>query len=122
MPNEISLNARLSITNGYLNDSHNVSRNFDQNAEPAKASGIASINHAAHEAIAMGDVATAGWAWFENLDDTNYVELGVVVSATFYPFAKLKAGEGFPLRLGTNTPYAKADTAAVKLKYEIYDD
>lgn len=124
MANEISVNATLAVRKGNLSETRSTSGSFTLNAaNPAKAAGIASIGFATHEAIAIGDVATAGWARFKNVDATNYVEIGLVVSATFYPFLKLKAGEpAGPLRLGTNTIYAKANTAAVLLDYEIYDD
>ena len=34
-----------------------------------------------------------GYAFFRNIDATNYVEIGVQISTVFYAFAKLKAGE-----------------------------
>jgi len=86
------------------------------------SAGVASIGFATHEAIVLQDVSSCGWARFENLDATNYVELGVVVAATFYPFIKLKATEFCIIRLGSNAPYAKANTAAVQLDYEIFTD
>ena len=124
MANEINVSATLSVRTGYLDSgSRPRSRSFTLNAaSPAKSAGIASIGFATHEAIPLGDVATNGWARFENVDATNYVEIGIVVSATFYPVIKLKAGEFTVVRLGTSAPYAKANTAAVKLDFEIYDD
>lgn len=124
MANEISINASLSVRKGNLSDTRSHSGSFTLNAaSPAKAAGIASIGFAAHEAIPMGDVSTAGWARFKNLDATNYVQIGTDVTGTFVPFLKLMPGEpAGPLRLGTNAPYAKAAVAAVKLDYEIYDD
>jgi len=91
-------------------------------SSPAVAAGVASIGFAAHEAIPLGDVAAVGLAWFTNLDATNYVELGVQVTATFYPFVKLLPGESYCFRLGSSAPYAQANTAAVKLEYEILDN
>lgn len=76
------------------------------------------IGFATHEALAIpSDVASLGVTMFENCDATNYVEIGVVVSATFYPSMRLLAGEAFPMRLSPAvTYYAKANTAAVKLR------
>lgn len=123
MANEISVSGTLGVRKGYLNAMRNQGRAFTLNAaSPAKAAGIASIGHSAHEAIPMGDVSTAGWAWFENLDTTNYVEIGIDVSSAFHAFLKLKPGEFALVRLATNAPYAKANTAAVKLDYEIFED
>lgn len=123
MANEISIQANLAVRKSFLTARRQQSRSFTLNAaSPAKAAGIASIGFAAHEAIPMGDVATAGWAWFENLDATNYVQIGVDVSAAFHPIIKLMPGEFAVVRLATNAPYAKANTAAVKLDYEIFED
>ncbi len=69
----------------------------------------------------MQDVSTLGVALFRNLDATNYVEVGIDVAAAFYPFVKLLPGEAWPMRMGTLAPYAKANTAAVRLQYDIYD-
>lgn len=60
-------------------------------------------------------VATAGYAYFRNLDATNFVEIGVQVAGTFYPLIKLLAGEVAVLRLATVTFYARADTGTVNL-------
>ena len=68
-----------------------------------------------HEALVTGDLGTAGWALFKNLDTTNYVEIGVDVAATFYPVVKLLAGESCVFRLSTLTLYARANTASVIL-------
>lgn len=85
-------------------------------------SGSPSIGFAAHEALPMGDVVTAGWAFFQNLGPTNFVLIGIDIAGAFHQFAKLKAGEAGLIRLGTNAPYAKADTAAVNLLYLILAD
>lgn len=123
MSNEISFQANLSIRKGELNDVRALSGVHTLNAaSPAKAAGVASIGFAAHEALPMGDVAAAGWAAFKNLDATNFVTIGIDSGGTFHATIKLKAGESCVARLASNAPYAKADTAAVKLQYEIWDD
>lgn len=120
---DINVTGHLILTKGNLKRSFTTTKSFDFVASaPTMAAGVASIGFAAHEAVPMGDVSTAGWARLENLDSTNYVEIGVEVAATFYPFLKLKAGEFCVIRLGTNAPYAKANTAAVQLDYEIFQD
>ena len=70
---------------------------------------------AAGTAVTMTNITTAGWAFFRNTDPVNYVQVGVQVGGVFYAFVKLKAGEWCLLRLGTNAPYARANTAAVPL-------
>lgn len=123
MANEITVSGSLTVLKGNLTAQHGVSGVVTLNAaSPAKAAGIAAIG-TTEEQVSIGDVTTAGWSVFKNLDATNYIELGVVVSATFYPLLKLKAGESAgPLRMGTNTFYARANTAACKLQYDVYDD
>jgi hypothetical protein len=71
-----------------------------------------------YEAIAWpADMANQGFAHFRNIDPTNYIELGLVVSATFYPFAKLVGGAiGQPAQFPVGgTLYAKANTASCEL-------
>ena len=68
MADEIKITAKLSIENGeYSDDVSLAQQTFDQAAQGGVA-GVQEIGFAAHEAIEMGDVATAGWAWFKNLD------------------------------------------------------
>lgn len=123
MANEIQVSGQLNVAKGNLSAVHAVSGIHTLNAaSPAKAAGIAAIG-TSQEAVSIGDVATAGWAMFKNLDSTNYLEIGIEITGTFFPFLKLKAGEAAgPLRLGVNSIYARANTAACKLQYDIYDD
>ena len=72
------------------------------------------------ETLALGDVSPSGFAFFRNLDGTNYVELG---KATGVYAVKLKAGEWSLLRLDTwSSIFAKANTAAVDLEYMLISD
>lgn len=73
------------------------------------------------EAIAVGaDIATLGWASFKNLDDTNFVELGLYISSVFYKWCTLLPGEEAQLPLSSGvTYYAQADTAPVELEVVI---
>ena len=115
------MSASLNVTKGTLKRAYSRSDTVDFVASaPNVASGVPSIGFAAHEALVMQDVASAGWARFENLDTTNFVQIGTDSTGTFIPFLKLLAGEYAFVRLATNAPYAKADTAAVKLDYEIF--
>lgn len=77
---------------------------------------------AAGYALELGGVVAPGLAIFVNLDANNYVEVGVQVSGTFYPFLKLDALQhSGPMFLGTADIYALANTDTVKLFYIIYD-
>jgi len=73
------------------------------------------------ENIGMGEISTAGYMWVKNLGPTNYVELGYDDTG-FKNFVKLKVGEPGTFRLAQDQPQAKADTAAVRIEYRIYED
>lgn len=73
------------------------------------------------EALVVGDLATAGVYSMTNLDDTNYAELGVDVSGTFYPVDKILPGETIQGRLSSLARHVKADTAAVNLDILIFE-
>lgn len=120
MANEITTAFTLNYSKNGIEESRTLSDEITVSGDDYIA-GTESVG-TTEEALEMGDVGTAGWAYFKNIDATNYVELGIVGSGTFYPFAKLKAGESCVLRLGTSTPYAKANTAACRLEYKIYED
>jgi hypothetical protein len=120
---DITFTSVVTISKGELKRTSSATQSISfVSSAPTAAAGIASIGFAAHEAIPMGDVSTAGFARFKNLDSTNFVQIGTDVAAAFVPSIKLKAGESFTIRLGTNAPYAKANTAAVQLDYEIFQD
>lgn len=121
MANEITASAQLAVRSGNLDQTVSKRAQFDlTDTTPPVASGVATIG-TTHEAIPMGDVSTAGWCFLMNVGATNEIEVGVDVSSTFYPFASLEPGEFAVLPLGTNAPYAKADTAAEPLEYRIYE-
>jgi hypothetical protein len=63
-----------------------------------------------------------GWALFQNLDPTNYLQIGVQVAGTFYPLLRLMPGDPpQSMRLDGLTVYALAHTAACNLQYTIFD-
>lgn len=123
MADEITVNVKLSVTKGTLVQRFEPGAlSFDMTGSVASG-GVASIpTTAAGTALNMGSVTTAGWTYLRNTDANNYVEVGVQVAGTFYPSVKLKAGEAGVVRLGTNAPYARANTAAVNLQYFIFQD
>ena len=120
MANELTYQFQSLLSNGGLTDSYASS---SQSADQTSALLIRNVQNigTSDEALALGDVATPGFAVFKNLDDTNFVEIGVG-TGPFVPFLKLKPGEQCMCRLGTTAPRAQADTAAVDLFYIIYSD
>lgn len=68
----------------------------------------------------FGDIATLGWTYILNTDNTNFVKIG---KATTSYFMRLKAKEGAWVRLEPGiTLYAIADTAACKVLFKFYND
>ena len=82
---------------------------------------VQTIGFAAEEAILLGDVATGGYWFVQNMDATNFVELRSGTGAT--DFIKLLAGEWafFRTSADASAPYAIADTAAVNVRFLRFD-
>lgn len=125
MANEITVSQALTVSNGNLMSLTIPARTYQitqATAVPARVGGTQTIGFAAHEELALTDLTTLGVAYFRNRNATNFVEIGVDVSGTFYPLVRLNANEGWMFRLSQGiTPYAKADTGAVVLEREILD-
>jgi len=124
MANEINTVFTFRAVKGFLDITRSVNKSITLSAAaPAPAGLTQAIGFAAHEALTVGDVGTLGWAWFRNLDATNFVQIGVDVAATFYPLVRLNAGEAGCFRLAHGiTAYAQADTGAVVLEKLIMDN
>lgn len=86
-------------------------------AEGKRVQGVQEIG-TSEEALALGDVATDGGAFFaRNLDATNYVEIGLTGSYVI----KLLPGEFcFLSGVSDKDLFARANTAAVKLAYALF--
>ncbi len=123
MANEINFNASIQVRKGNYVDSFVPGSISLDLSDPSGDGGVQEICNLATcaqgEAIGVTDVTSGGVFWFRNLDDTNFVEIGTQVSGTFYPFLRLKAGEYAVGRIGTSAPYARANSAVVKLQYRI---
>ena len=123
MSDELTIASRLAVDNVNLQESD---QDGDQLIDQALAAGpvpgmvIATTTEAA---ISVVGLTTLGWAKFKNLDLTNYVTIGLVPIATYVPFARLKPGEHFTIRLEPGvTYYIKANTASCKVQCKIYND
>jgi hypothetical protein len=115
MANEITLTTGIQILKA------NLVGGVDQRTYQVDMAGTRFIRNVqavgtTYEAIVTGDLASAGVATFRNLDATNYIEIGLEVSAAFQPMLRLNSGESFgPVRLSTLNIFARANTAAVNL-------
>jgi hypothetical protein len=120
MANEITITTGLVATSGSFLVQHSTLTKQATLTTATRSLNTQSIATSATAlVIASGVGAAGGWAWFRNLDSTNYVAIGVYVSSTFYPLVRLNAGEAAVFRLGVITPYALANTAAVILEHDI---
>lgn len=125
MSNEITVNVGLAVNNPPLVESWSTSGQFNQTTGVMHPDELSIPTTAGGTAIPIGAVASGseGVAKFQNLDQTNYCDLGLVVSATFYPFARLYPGSngngGIPAEFCFSpgvTIYAMANTATVKIR------
>lgn len=124
MPNEITINAQYNISKGTLALQRTIaSAQFDLAGAnytgqvqtiPTTAGGT--------EIDITSGVGDNGLAYFRNIDATNYIEVGIVVSATFHPFMRLQPGQWGLCFLGHDVePFARANTASANLEYFILE-
>jgi hypothetical protein len=121
MANEVVYQFQITLNNGELQDQYTSGSSGADQSTAKLVRNVQTIGFATHEALGLGDVTTPGYAVFKNLDDTNFVDVGLEVAATFYVFARLQPGEQGLVPLGASAIYAQADTADVELFYIIYD-
>lgn len=122
---EITVTSGITIneTNGLVVQIPNASHTDDfDTAKPVRAAGSPVIGFATHQAIpSTGVTAAGGVGYWHNVDDTNYVEVGIEVASVFYPVWKILPGERYPFRAGVLTYFAQANTGSVRLDYMIVD-
>lgn len=124
MANEITVQASLRV-----NKSNIVHTFTPPSIQPTmtgegRAAGTVEIpTTAAGTALVIpANVGTTGWSFFRHTGSANFIEVGVQTGGTtFLPFVKLLPGEYALLRLGTNAPYARSDTLAQPLQYDIFE-
>jgi hypothetical protein len=119
MANEISVTIGASVTNGYLRQTTQTqTRQFNQTT--ARAGSVCQDVGTSEETVAFGDVVP-GYIVATNLDTTNFVSLRFVSGGA--NAIKLPANGGqacFHIGAGV-TLYAISDTAACKVKFDLYN-
>jgi hypothetical protein len=119
MASEITITNRLQVTKGNLSLDRFTTINADMAG--THASFIVQNIGTSYEALEIGsNVASSGYAYVRNNDATNYVEIGRVVSSTFYPAIKLKAGETALFRIG-GALFGQANTAACDVEITVLE-
>lgn len=121
MADEISITLGWAYSKSGRVRTFNATLNkYDQSGEGV-TEGVQSIGFAAHEALIINaEITTFGWAYFKNLNGTNYIEIGYDDTGTFRPFLKLLAGESCVCPINA-APYAQANTGACLLDYVVFE-
>lgn len=120
MANELTVSSSIRFQKGNA-----PAVRFEQTPTDLNVSGTQCVVHiqsigTSEEALDIGDLGTLGWAYFHNLDATNFVSIRSGTGAA--NFLKLLPGErAGPMRLAASAPYAIADTGACELWYMIVE-
>ena len=114
MANEIQLTAGLSHNRSGTTAAGQTSVAITQSGS-TRIANVQTIGTTS-EAISLGDV-TPRYAYFKNLDSTNFVYIGYQTACTSAnAFLKLLPGEAAACPLAQSVLYALADTANVNLE------
>jgi len=121
MSGTITIDATMRVLNGNFEETIGPRHTQEtQNAQGADG-GIRTIG-TSEETISLTDLSSPGRAWLENLDETNYVQVGPDSGGSMVPFLRLDPGQANLLTLEPGvTLKAKADTAPVKLLVRVYE-
>jgi len=94
MANEITISVNVSVLNGALNDSFHSSGQYNQTTAVEHPDEVTAVTTGTGTQMPIGAVAggSEGRLSLQNMDPTNYVQLGIVVSAAFQPVIRLPPG------------------------------
>jgi hypothetical protein len=122
MSNEIRVSIDFSDRNGAFNDKFSTGAvNVDQAIGGAHC--VTPTITTADTALSITEVSSFGVAFFQNLDATNYIDIGPDATGAIVPIIRLLPGDppAF-LRLKPGiTIRAQAHTASVKLAVRVYE-
>ena len=121
MANEISLTTTFTLANNNLSYSSTETFNADQAVLGGPSNGVQLIG-TAYESLGVTDITSLGWAKFKNLDNSNWIEVGLEISSTFYPFIRLLPGESVVVRLSPNVGlFAQSNTTPARLETNAFE-
>lgn len=99
MANEATLNYNLSIRNGNLfYRSGQTTFRIDVDGAKGPSPGALTVSLLGTD-VDLSELSTPGLCIIRNLDDTNFVEVGIYDGQEFYPLMEVLPGESYPLRL-----------------------
>jgi hypothetical protein len=116
MANEITYSMSLSCVKGNSSEKQAPGTlNADQTTQGV--AGDVQIIGTSEEVVAYGDLVAPRWAFFRNLDTTNYIDIGPTSGGAMVACIRLKAGECAQFPIGASVVLrAQANTASCKLK------
>lgn len=129
MAGTISVQSSIQVTNSPLNYSSNP-RSFSavQNNIGGPIPGtVTAVTTGTGVQLTLSGLTTPGMLFIQNLDSTNYVTLGIVVSGTFYPVVEIQPGEFYVFRmsrtiLSAATLWVLANTASCKVLVQAFEN
>lgn len=94
MANEVTRVCNLQVSNGVLSDQFMASGQFNQITPQEHPDVIVAVATGTGTQVPIGAVTpgSEGAAQFQNMDQTNYADLGIVVSAVFQKVLRLYPG------------------------------
>jgi hypothetical protein len=119
MANELSISISLSFSKNGASISRSTGSNQITVAGNYVASGVGTIGTSAAN-LYKGDITTPGYMLFHNLDATNFIALGHDATG-FVTDVKCPAGKWVMFCWNQTTPQIKADTAACKFEYYLFE-
>ena len=122
MAGTIVASLQCSVVNGAFKDDPNIQPiTIVQNAIGGGNPGTVDITTS--EADISFGLTTPGFAVIENLDATNYFELGPKSGGVMILYQKVKPGEFAVVRFGGGvTVRGKANAATCKARFRVYED
>lgn len=120
MANEITITISGSLTNGNLKDSFTPGQ-IQVTQTTARMHGSVVNAATTAEILVLGDITDVGYAFFRNLDGTNWVHIGVGTTGGIAPLVKLLAGQICCMPLTTGSTFmVEADTSPVDLRMTLW--
>ena len=120
MSDELRLTMQMTLINGNLRKSIQPVLSAIDQADDLAFEDVNPIATSEESISSFGSVANEGYCFLQNLDETNYIEIGF--STGVYGI-KLKAGEASILRLVPGlTLYLRANTATCNLYLVVLED
>jgi len=127
MANEVKVIAALQVANGTFEFPKvgGSQLQFDQAAPGGGVPGSMEIpTTAGGTVVDLSELTTVGWAYFKNLDDTNYVQHGPEAAGAIVVYGRMEPGEPALFRLDPGIANLRmiANTAACLVQILVMED